>query len=76
MNDIGHHKPISRSLKTAVELDFCETRWYIRSVPNKGLTREHKRPWHLREDLDWSSGRRFYETNEETNTPLRDGLSN
>jgi hypothetical protein len=45
------------------------------SVPDMEHSRELNRPWHKAVALHWLDERRLYETNEETNTPIRDGLS-
>jgi hypothetical protein len=38
--------------------------------------RELNRPWHKAEALHWLDERRLYATNEKTNTPIRNGVSN
>ena len=45
------------------------------SVPNKERSRELNRPWHKAMALHWLDERRLYETNEETNTPIRGSFS-
>jgi|SRR5579863_6611103 len=72
----GARARIATHLGTRVCLDFHDTKWYTNRVSRRDAPGKERDPGNRREDSHWSSERSNYATNEETNTPLRDGISN